>query len=100
MLPIVALSMRGYRAKVNVHALYSRHPNRLWTTTVTKTNQVWVGDITYIKVAGTWRYLAIVMDRYSRRIIAWSLTGQRSASVLCGARVRHPHSPRPWRDLS
>ena len=78
-----AKAVRGYRAKANVHALYSRHPNRLWTTTVTKPNQVWVGDITYLKVAGTWRYLSIVMDQYSRRILAWSLTPQRSASVTC-----------------
>ena len=83
-----ARAVRGYRAKVNVHALYSRHPNRLWTTTVTKPNQVWVGDITYLKVAGTWRYLAIVMDQYSRRILAWSLTAQRSASVTCAVFAR------------
>ena len=78
-----AKAVRGYRAKVNVHALYSRHPNRLWTTTVTKPNQVWVGDITYLKVAATWWYLAIVMDQYSRRILAWTLTRQRTAAVTC-----------------
>lgn len=44
---------------------------------------MWVGDITYLKVADTWRYLAIVMDQYPRRILAWSLTAQRSASVTC-----------------
>ncbi len=83
-----AKAVRGYRAKVNVHACYSRHPNRLWTTTVTQPNQVWVGDITYLKVAGTWHYLAIVMDQYSRRILAWSLTAQRSASVTCAVVAR------------
>ena len=78
-----AKAVRGYRAKVKVHQLYARHPNRLWTAIVTGPNQVWVGDITYLKVAGTWRYLAIVMDQYSRRILAWSLTRRRTAAVTC-----------------
>jgi putative transposase len=83
-----ARAVRGYRSKVHVHALYARHPNRLWTTSVTRPNQVWVGDITYLKVGGAWRYLAIVMDQHSRRILAWSLTAQRSAAVTCAVLAR------------
>jgi putative transposase len=76
-----AKAVRGYRAKVNVHQFYARHPNLLWTTSVTKTNQVWVGDITYLKIASSWRYLAIVMDQYSRRILAWTLNRRRTSTV-------------------
>ena len=76
-----AKAVRGYRAKVNIHQLYARHPNRLWTAHVTGPNQVWVGDITFLKVGGGWRYLAIVMDQYTRRILAWSLTRRRTAAV-------------------
>jgi len=76
-----AKAVRGYRAKVNIHQLYARHPNRLWTAHVTGPNQVWVGDITFLKVGGGWRYLAIVMDQYTRRILAWSLTHRRTAAV-------------------
>lgn len=39
--------------------------------------------MTYLRVGSCWRYLAIVMDQYSRRILAWSLTRQRSAAVTC-----------------
>jgi len=78
-----AKAVRGYHVKVNVHHLYGRHPNRLWTTHVDQPNQVWVGDITYLKVASRWWYLAIVMDQYSRRVLAWSLTRQRTAAVTC-----------------
>jgi transposase-like protein len=78
-----AKAVRGYRAKAAVHQRYARHPNLLWKTEVTTTNQVWVGDITYFKVAGCWWYLAIVMDQYSRRILAWSLTRRRTSSVTC-----------------
>jgi putative transposase len=91
-----AKAVRGYRVKVKVHQLYARHPNRLWTTSVTRPNQVWVGDITYLKVAGTWWYLAIVMDQYSRRILAWSLTRRRTSAVTCAvlALATRRRSPR------
>ena len=82
-----AKAVRGYRAKATIHHLYARHPNRLWTTHVERANQVWVGDITYFKVAGLWWYLAIVMDQYSRRILAWSLTRRRTSAVTCGVLV-------------
>ena len=78
-----AKAVQGYRAKVNVHRLYARPPNRLWTTTATAPNQIWVGDITYLKVGGTWWYLAIVMDQFSRRILGWSRTRRRTAAVTC-----------------
>jgi len=78
-----AKAVRGYRAKATIHRLYARHPNLLWTTRVEKANQVWVGDITYFKVAGCWWYLAIIRDQYSRRILAWSLTRHRTSAVTC-----------------
>ena len=40
----------------------------------TNTNQIWVGDITYIPlVGGTFCYLAMLMDLYSRHIVGWRL---------------------------
>ena len=78
-----AKAVCGYRAKVAIHLRYARHPNLLWQTEVTTINAVWVGDITDFTVAGCWWYLAIVMDQYSRRILAWSLTRRRTSAVTC-----------------
>lgn len=36
-------------------------------------NEVWSGDITYLRTDEGWMYLAIVMDLYSRRIVGWHI---------------------------
>ena len=83
-----AKAVQGYRAKAKMHQRYARHPNRLWETTVTAPTQVWVGDITFLKVGTTWRYLAIVMDQHSRRTLGWTLTARGTAAVTCGVLTR------------
>lgn len=44
----------------------------------TAINQVWVSDITYLKVRDQWRLLIVVMDRHSRRILSWTLSRTRT----------------------
>ena len=57
----------------------SRHtlgfsPNLLLAgVAVTRVNQVWVGDITYIPLSSQFAYLAVLMDRYSRKIVGWCI---------------------------
>jgi putative transposase len=78
-----AKAVRGYRGKAGIRARFAQHPNRLWETDIDRVNRVWVGDITYLRVREGWRYLAIVMDRYSRRILAWTLTRRRTTRETC-----------------
>lgn len=47
----------------------------------TACNQVWVGDMTYIKLNGQWQYLATIIDLYSRRIISGSLSKHRKTQL-------------------
>lgn len=45
-------------------------------------NQVWAGDITYLKTHEGWMYLAIVMDLYSRKIIGWAMSKRMTTALV------------------
>jgi transposase InsO family protein len=46
-------------------------------------NQIWVGDISYVPLrGGDFLYLAMLMDLYSRRIVAWELRGHMKESLV------------------
>ena len=79
-------SARLYRhSKVLQRAFFASVSYRQETARTQATNQVWVGDVTYLKVAGQWRYMAVVMDRHSRRIVGWSLSHRRDAALTARA---------------
>lgn len=50
------------------------YPNLLPTRPLTGLNQVWVADITYIRLPQSFAYLAAVLDAYSRRVIGWAFS--------------------------
>lgn len=63
-----------------VHTTDSGHtlrvyPNLAKTLVVTHPNQLWVADITYVRLRRGFAYLAVILDAYSRRAIGWAVTG-------------------------
>ena len=90
-----ARAAKLYRRIPGLHAFFTSIPNRQLDRLATAPDQVWVGDITYLKAAGTWRYLAVVMDRYSRRIIGWSLGAYEDARLTLAAFNRAVFKRRP-----
>ena len=71
---------RVYRANPALHRFFGQHPNRLGAPAV-RPDQVWVGDVTYVAAGGRWRFLAVVLDQCSRRILAWRLSARRDTRL-------------------
>jgi putative transposase len=49
------------------------YPNLVMRMNITRPNQVWAADFTYVQLRDKYVYLAVVMDLYSRRILGWAL---------------------------
>ncbi|HHP0302313.1 IS3 family transposase [Acinetobacter baumannii] len=65
----------------------------------TEPNKVWVADITYIRTARGWLYLAAVMDLYSRKIVGYSLSHRMTADLVCTALQVAIHTRQPPKGL-
>lgn len=80
---IAARMARRFKRHSHRHELFRSSTNLLLERKpTTGPNQVWVGDITYIRVGSKWSYLSTVMDRHTRQIIGWSFTEDRSAALV------------------
>ena len=52
---------------------------------VSKQNEVWVSDITYLHTHAGWVYLAVIIDLYSRMVIGWQLAEHMRAELVSQA---------------
>lgn len=91
--------VRVYRSNPGLHDFFGQHPNRLWRRCAKARDRIWVGDLTYVAVNGHWRYLAIVMDQYSRRVLSWSLSRTRSTALTRAVIDRAVRRRQPARGL-
>jgi len=48
-------------------------------------DRVWAGDITYLKAGGTWLYLAVILDLFSRRVVGWATSTSLSKELALDA---------------
>ena len=70
------LSVAVKRACQTTRSADGPHPwqNRLKTLEVCRCDQVWVGDITYVRLKGRFVYVALLMDVFTRMIRGWHLS--------------------------
>lgn len=53
-----------------------RYPNRIRNLEIKRCNQVWVADITYIRLGLRFMYLAVILDAHTRGVRGWQLSRQ------------------------
>jgi len=71
---LVGIEARQYRSDLikqrDCGEIYVNLANRL---KLTGPNQVWVADITFVRLKREFVYLAVVLDKFSRRVVGWNL---------------------------
>ena len=77
------LSVAVKRACQTTHSAESRQPwqNRLKTLDICRCDQVWVGDITYVRLNRRFVYVALLMDVFTRMIRGWNLSQHLTQSL-------------------
>jgi transposase InsO family protein len=61
------------------------YPNLAREMILTSTDQLWVADITYIRLRDEFVFLAVILDAYSRRVIGWALDRTLEDELTLGA---------------
>ena len=83
----------------------SRHkwkivPNLVRDLELTGLDQLWVADITYIRLQEQFAYLAVILDAFSRRVIGWAMADHLRASLAVEALIMALEERRPlWGSL-
>jgi putative transposase len=85
---------RHVRTTQSAHP-YPRYPNLVQDLMIVRPDQVWVGDITYVRLRAECVYLAVLMDVYTRRIRGWHLSRQLDQALTLTALRRALAQHRP-----
>lgn len=70
---------KSYLKTTNSKHWMKKYPNLIKDMTITKPEEVWVSDITYIKTEKGYEYLSLVTDAYSKKIMGYDLLPNLSA---------------------
>ena len=66
------LKTHKYKHADEAHKTHDNILNRNFSPSAP--NQVWTGDVTYVRIKGGWCYLAVVLDLYARRVVGFSVS--------------------------
>lgn len=64
---------KAYKATTNSNHSFAKYPNLVRDLFLTRSDQVWNTDITYIRIAAGFIYLAALIDGFNRKIVGYGL---------------------------
>src|SRR5579863_1397112 len=70
---LLAVRRRKFVVTSDSNHRFQVHPNLAESLELSGVNQLWVADLTYIRLRGEFVFLAVVLDAYSRKVIGWEL---------------------------
>lgn len=82
---LLALRKRRYVLTTDSRHPFAIYPNLVPRLVINGINQLWVADITYIRLRETFLYLAVVLDAHSRKAVGWELGDTLEASLAIAA---------------
>jgi transposase InsO family protein len=82
---LLSLRKRRYVLTTDSRHPYYIYPNLAGALTLSRVNQLWVADITYIRLREQFLYLAVILDAHSRRVIGWELGETLEAKLAVAA---------------
>lgn len=71
---LLAQRRRKFVATTASDHAYSVFPNLVPSLVVDGLNQLWIADLTYLRLGSEFVYLSVILDAYSRRVIGWKLS--------------------------
>jgi len=82
---LLCLRRRKFVSTTDSRHSFSVYPNLAREMVLSDINQLWVADITYIRLRSEFVYLAVMLDAYSRRVIGWELSNALTADLALAA---------------
>jgi len=96
---LLAIRKRKFVATTDSAHGYTVYPNLAQYVQITAINQLWVSDITYLRLGREFVYLAVVLDVFSRRVVGWSLGRSLQVALPLAALNRAIADRQPGRGL-
>jgi putative transposase len=70
---LLAIRKRKFKATTDSKHGFTVYPNLAQYLQIKAMNQLWVADITYLRLGREFVYLAVLLDVFSRRVVGWAL---------------------------
>jgi transposase InsO family protein len=96
---LLVLRKRSFTRTTNSYHRFHKYGNMLKGCVITRPNQAWVSDITYLRTRQGFVYLSLLTDYYSRKIVGWNLSRSLGIEGSLASLQRALKSCRETKDL-